>query len=283
MDLLCVLGFLSAVFSGFNGGTIFVFPPKKVLKTIYRCDNKFYIDDILGMYDTEKKYGIVLMNGKEYNIYLCTQTGKHIDYKILLHEEIYQPNKHNKGGQSAHRFEGIRRVVHGHFVTQIAEDIVSAYMKSNHTESIISKLIIGGPAEFKTEVRESNIFQQHMAKYLIKTVTTAKIDISAARYALQMAIEEVEIMEIHIVDAELNDYVQEQPDILIFSEKECINALSLGELKKIYINREYIDRTALDEIDKILETDIKTDIIFSKSDKLKIFGCIIGVKYFSIE
>ena len=282
MDLSCVLGYLSIVFStdymNFNGGTIFIFPPKKIIKTIYRCDNKFYLDDVLEMYENDKKYGVILISGKRYVFYLVTITGSHVEYKVLHSSDIYQPNKHNKGGSSAHRFEGIRKAVHMHFTRQISEDIVKIYMRSNHTECIVSKLIIGGPAEFKNEVRDSALFQQHMIKYLAGTITTNDIDEYSARYALSMSIEEIEILEIKKINEIIDNLLQETSDLLIFSLESCMELLQTGELKTLFVNNTHFDKTTLDSILSYQNT--KTNIILTKSDRVLTFGGIIGIKYF---
>lgn len=266
------------MFSGYNGACLLIEPPKKLNRALYRCDIRFELDIILDMFEDEIKYGIVMISGKEYSIYVAIHSGDHIEYQILKSKQIYQPNKHNKGGMSQMRYLRIRGIVHGHFVDQIAEDCVSAFMKNNHIESIITKLVIAGPASIKTEVTQTDIFMKHLTPYLIKIVTTPDIDIASAKYALDNSIGDSLIMDMKKIDNEIDELIQTHYDYLVFGEKDCIDMIAQRFIKKLYVTEEYniIYNAILNDV----KTDGNTDICITKSEKLKQFGGIIAIKKF---
>jgi peptide subunit release factor 1 (eRF1) len=269
----------STVFSEFSGGTILLVPPKVLLRGIYRCDSKFHLDSILEMFDDGIKYGVILISGKEYAIYQVNQTGTHFEYRLLLNKNIHQPNKHNKGGQSSVRFERIRKNVHGHFVDQISEDAVKVLMTNNNTECIISKLIVGGSAEMKTEVKQSELFKQHLSKYMINTVNTTDVSEKSAEYAISMSIDESELNDKKKIDAEIDTLMFSSSDLLTYGESECLSMLTENLLQKIYVEISVVTDEIKDYLITFRLTN-KTNILFVKSDKLKLFNGFLGVRHF---
>lgn len=269
----------STVFSEFSGGTLLLIPPKVLLRGTYRCDSKFHLDSILEMFDDAIKYGVILISGKEYAIYQVNQTGTHFEYRLLLNKNIHQPNKHNKGGQSSVRFERIRRNVHGHFVDQIADDAIKVLMTNNNTECVISKLIIGGSAEMKTEVKQSELFKQHLSKYMINTVNTTDVSEKSAEYAISMSIDESELNDKKKVDAEIDTLMFSSGDLLAYGESECLSMLTENLLQKLYVEISVVTDEIKDYLITFRLTN-KTNILFVKSDKLKLFNGFLGIRHF---
>jgi len=269
----------STVFSEFSGGTLLLIPPKILLRGTYRCDSKFHLDSILEMFDDGIKYGVILISGKEYAIYQVNQTGTHFEYKLLLNKNIHQPNKHNKGGQSSVRFERIRRNVHSHFVDQIAEDAIKVLMTNNNTECIISKLIVGGSAEMKTEVKQSELFKQHLSKYMINTVNTTDVSEKSAEYAISMSIDESELNDKKKIDAEIDTLMFSSGDLLAYGESECLSMLTENLLQKLYVENSVVTDEIKDYLITFRLTN-KTNILFVKSDKLKLFNGFLGIRHF---
>lgn len=108
MDLSYAQEKLKLVFSGYNNSSILVFPPKKINKSYYRCDNHFHLDTILDMYnESSSNYGIVLISGKEYRCYILNICNTYKEFKLVNYDTANLPNNHNKGGSSSGR--GIER------------------------------------------------------------------------------------------------------------------------------------------------------------------------------
>ena len=231
------------------------------------------------MFDDGIKYGVILISGKEYAIYQVNQTGTHFEYKLLLNKNIHQPNKHNKGGQSSVRFERIRRNVHSHFVDQIAEDAIKVLMTNNNTECIISKLIVGGSAEMKTEVKQSELFKQHLSKYMINTVNTTDVSEKSAEYAISMSIDESELNDKKKIDAEIDTLMFSSGDLLAYGESECLSMLTENLLQKLYVENSVVTDEIKDYLITFRLTN-KTNILFVKSDKLKLFNGFLGIRHF---
>jgi len=116
MDLSCVVAKLISVFSGYNDASIIIYSPKKIIKSYYRCDKRFHLDEILDMYsDSYVNYGIVLISGNAYRCYLLCVGTSHREFKLLNSDTIHLQKTKKKGGQSAPRFERIRQEKKHHY------------------------------------------------------------------------------------------------------------------------------------------------------------------------
>jgi hypothetical protein len=68
-------------------------------KNIYKCDKRYHIDSIIEMYEDEYKFGVAMLTGKEYRMYIVTKSGIHIEPKLITsddHEMQKQTKKEDK-------------------------------------------------------------------------------------------------------------------------------------------------------------------------------------------
>jgi peptide subunit release factor 1 (eRF1) len=264
----------------FSGNSVLLIPPKRLTKAIYRCDTKFYLHLLTEMFEDEIKYGVLMVSGKGYSIQTCCQTGTHFDFKTVINEDIYQPNKHNKGGQSSVRFARIRNIVHNHYVDQMACDVVESLMINNHTKCIVDKLIVCGNASMKNEVVNTQWFQQHLSKYLVKVITTSGDTLDHAKCALLSCIDELSQNDLTRVDNELDIMISTVYDMLAFGLTECSECINEKNVTKVYLNKININEHMLNMLYELRLT-LNIQLFFTTSNKLKAFGDIICVKKYS--
>mgnify|MGYP000087127143 CR=1 FL=1 len=256
--------------------TIIFEPPKKVNFSYYRCDNKFQLDTILEMYEDENKIGICLISGKELLLYIITQSGTHVDYKLVKKIDITLPNKHSRGGSSSNRFARIVKTVRSNYVTIIVENIIKCYMTNNNTQCCVSKLVLAGPADMKNEVANSQEFIQYFSKYLHKIISTNNFDDNTIHEIVHDIIPEIEQNNIKIIENEINELIQTNCDNLVFGKTECLDTISQSNIKKIYIDKELINNTEKE----ILEQHNFFEIICISSELIKLYGGWLGVKQY---
>merc|ERR1719234_2320663 len=85
--------------------------------SLYMCDNKFHIEKLEYLCRDDEVYGFVIMDGSGF--LLGTLNGQ--TREVLNKNSVELPKKHGRGGQSAPRFERIRREARHNHVTKTCE------------------------------------------------------------------------------------------------------------------------------------------------------------------
>jgi peptide chain release factor subunit 1 len=82
----------------------------------------------------------------------------------VLHKfTVDLPKKHGRGGQSALRFARLRMEKRHNYVRKVAETTVEMFMKNDKVA--VAGLILAGSADFKTELGQSDMFDQVMKDF----------------------------------------------------------------------------------------------------------------------
>jgi len=262
--------------SSCDGGDCFMFsPPHPVKKFFYRCDRKFYLEDLMLLYENHDNYAIVLVSGKRSEFYLhnCNQT------KFLKKIEVDLPNQHKTGGYSAPRFGRIRDSKINLYVKKMAETMTQLYVKNNIFQSK-KGLILAGPAQMKDLLQLDALFVQHFAKHLVKSLTIKEITDQSIYQVIQLSSTDIpKMVETDLVtkfDAKLTD--PSQMDTIVFGIVEVLDALRTGQLKEIYV----ADSSEHKESITNMCTSLKTKIIMIKSKEFSLkYGELVGIRYYA--
>ena len=87
----------------------------------------------------------------------------------VLHKfTVDLPKKHGRGGQSALRFARLRMEKRHNYVRKVAETAVTLFLSNDKAN--VSGLILAGSADFKTELSQSDMFDQRLQAKIIKLV-----------------------------------------------------------------------------------------------------------------
>lgn len=87
----------------------------------------------------------------------------------VLHKfTVELPKKHGRGGQSALRFARLRMEKRHNYVRKVAETAVEMFIRNDKV--VVTGLILAGSADFKTELGQSDMFDQRLQAKIIKTV-----------------------------------------------------------------------------------------------------------------
>ncbi len=117
-------------------------PPVPIKTNIYRCDSNFLLEPIESQLESNEKYVILIMDGRDSIVGMLR--GTHFMVERRMHSLAHQ--KIHKGGQSAARFERIRLDSIEHYHQRIGDAINELFERYNFK---ISGLIIGGPGPAK--------------------------------------------------------------------------------------------------------------------------------------
>jgi len=136
-------------------------PFKPINTSLYLCDNKFHVEALKELLESDDKFGFIIMDGN--GSLFATLNGNH---REILHKmSVELPKKHGRGGQSALRFARLRLEKRHNYVTKVAEMAAQVFI-SNDKLNVVG-LIVAGSAEFKNVLIEAERFDQRLASKVI--------------------------------------------------------------------------------------------------------------------
>ncbi|GAU92111.1 hypothetical protein RvY_04236 [Ramazzottius varieornatus] len=141
------------------------FEPFKAINTsLYLCDNKFHTEALQALLADDTKFGFIVMDGN--GALFATLQGNTRD--VLAQFTVDLPKKHGRGGQSALRFARLRLEKRHNYVRKVAETAVGCFITNDRPN--VAGLVLAGSADFKTELGQSDMFDQRLVAKIVKTV-----------------------------------------------------------------------------------------------------------------
>lgn len=104
----------------------------------------------------DNKFGFIIMDGNGSLFGTLQGNTREILHKFT----VELPKKHGRGGQSALRFARLRMEKRHNYVRKVAETAVEMYIKNDKV--CVAGLILAGSADFKTELGQSDMFDQRL-------------------------------------------------------------------------------------------------------------------------
>ncbi|OQV25946.1 Eukaryotic peptide chain release factor subunit 1 [Hypsibius exemplaris] len=141
------------------------FEPFKAINTsLYLCDNKFHTEALAALLADDTKFGFIVMDGNG-SLFGTLQGNTR---EILTSFTVDLPKKHGRGGQSALRFARLRMEKRHNYVRKVSEVAVSCFISNDRVN--VAGLVLAGSADFKTELGQSDMFDQRLQAKIVKTV-----------------------------------------------------------------------------------------------------------------
>lgn len=260
-------------FSPLNGnGSYLINPPKKIVRTNYRCDKRFCLDTVLDMYSNDvNSYGVVFITGKMYTFYRLIITGNHVEKKELCSTNVKLAKRHNKGGQSALRFSRLRDESEEVYINKIGELVVKWFMSYDKIPNI-GKLFILGPSSKKRLLMENSLVQQYFRQ---------NVDVMSATDMNEKTWNDVIALvncsnsnDMDAVIQKVHNMMSNDIDKLVFGMDDIICGVEMNELEYIVCTND----AGLNDI------ELKKCQIFKVHDnKMAVLGVnIIGVRWYSL-
>jgi peptide chain release factor subunit 1 len=145
-------------------------PPEPIISYTYHCDSSFYIKPLEEILIECSTYGLILLDLREATIGMLI--GKQIDVIRHLHSTV--PGKQRQGGQSAHRFEQLRRIAIHDFYKRIGDAASKAFLEVEPTE--LKGILIGGHSPTKEEFNEGEFLHYELRKKVLGLFDTGYTD-----------------------------------------------------------------------------------------------------------
>ena len=145
-------------------------PPEPFIDYIYHRDSVFYLEPLEEMLRECSTYGLILLDLREATIGMLV--GKQIEIIKHLHSTV--PGKQRKGGQSAHRFEQLRRIAIHDFYKRIGDAASEAFSELEPDE--LKGILIGGHSPAKEEFNEGEFLHYELQKKVLGLFDTGYTD-----------------------------------------------------------------------------------------------------------
>lgn len=139
-------------------------PIKPINTSLYLCDSRFHVEDLLYQFDDDVKYGFVIIDGHQ-SLFATLQGNVKT---VLQNMNVDLPKKHGRGGQSSVRFARLRLERRLAYVKKVAEICTLLFLSDEKPN--VEGLILGGHTDLKHEMRE--FLEYRLKDKVLKTVDT---------------------------------------------------------------------------------------------------------------
>jgi peptide chain release factor subunit 1 len=228
-------------------------PFKPINTSLYLCDNKFHTEALQALLTDDNKFGFVIMDGN--GALFGTLQG---NTREVLHKfTVDLPKKHGRGGQSALRFARLRMEKRHNYVRKVAETSVEMFIRNDKV--VVTGLILAGSADFKTELGQSDMFDQRLQAKIIKTVDVSYGGENGFNQAIELstdALQNVKFVQEKKLIGVFFDEISQDSGKYVFGVQDTLQGLEMGAVETL-ICWENLDITRLrlkkaDGVEKVL-------------------------------
>eukprot|EP00298_Acanthocystis_sp_HF-20_P029813 c8749_g1_i1.p1 GENE.c8749_g1_i1~~c8749_g1_i1.p1 ORF type:complete len:438 (-),score=93.50 c8749_g1_i1:41-1354(-) len=207
-------------------------PFKPINTSLYLCDNRFHTEALHELLESDNKFGFIVMdgNGCLYGT-LCGNT------RDVLHKfTVDLPKKHGRGGQSAVRFARLRLEKRHNYVRKVAELAVQFFISNDRPN--VTGLVLAGSADFKTELSQSDLFDQRLQKAVLKIVDISYGGENGFNQAIELSAETlggVKFIHEKKLIMQYFDEISQDTGKYCFGIEDTLKALSMGAVETLIV------------------------------------------------
>ncbi|KAI8479643.1 eukaryotic peptide chain release factor subunit 1 [Branchiostoma floridae x Branchiostoma japonicum] len=207
-------------------------PFKPINTSLYLCDNKFHTEALSALLTDDNKFGFIVMdgNGALFGT-LCGNT------REVLHKfTVDLPKKHGRGGQSALRFARLRMEKRHNYVRKVAEVATQLFITNDKPN--ITGLILAGSADFKTELSQSDMFDQRLQVKVLKLVDVSYGGENGFNQAIELSAEvlsNVKFIQEKKLIGKYFDEISQDTGKYCFGVDDTLKALEMGAVETLIV------------------------------------------------
>ncbi|PWW76655.1 peptide chain release factor eRF/aRF subunit 1 [Tuber magnatum] len=207
-------------------------PFKPINTSLYLCDNKFHTEALSELLESDNKFGFIVMDGN--GALFGTLSGNTRD---IIHKfSVDLPKKHGRGGQSALRFSRLREEKRHNYVRKVAELAVQNFITADKVN--VSGLILAGSADFKSELAQSELFDQRLQTKIIKVVDVSYGGENGFNQAIELASEtlsNVKFIQEKKLISKYFDEISQDSGKICYGVEDTLKALELGACETLIV------------------------------------------------
>ncbi|KAK7449742.1 translation termination factor eRF1 [Stygiomarasmius scandens] len=211
----------------------FDFEPHKPINTsLYLCDNKFHTEALSELLESDSRFGFIVMDGNGTLFGTLAGNTREVIHKFT----VDLPKKHGRGGQSALRFSRLRDEKRHNYVRKVAELAVQHFITNDKVN--VTGLVLAGSADFKTELSQSDMFDQRLAAKVIKVVDVSYGGENGFNQAIELAAESlanVKFVQEKKLIQKYFDEISQDTGKYCFGIDDTLKALELGAVETLIV------------------------------------------------
>ncbi|KAK4924243.1 translation termination factor eRF1 [Elasticomyces elasticus] len=158
-------------------------PFKPINTSLYLCDNKFHVEALSELLESDQKFGFIIMDGNGALFGTLSGNTRDVVHKF----SVDLPKKHGRGGQSALRFARLREEKRHNYVRKVSELAVQNFITADKVN--VAGLILAGSADFKNDLNQSDMFDNRLQTKVIKVVDVSYGGENGFNQAIELAAE----------------------------------------------------------------------------------------------
>ncbi|KAI0818698.1 peptide chain release factor eRF/aRF subunit 1 [Irpex lacteus] len=211
----------------------FDFEPHKPINTsLYLCDNKFHTEALQELLESDSKFGFIVMDGNGTLFGTVAGNTREVIHKFT----VDLPKKHGRGGQSALRFSRLRDEKRHNYVRKVAELAVQHFITADKVN--VTGLVLAGSADFKTELSQSDMFDQRLVAKIVKVVDVSYGGENGFNQAIELAAESlanVKFVQEKRLIQKYFDEISQDTGRYCFGIEDTLKALELGAVETLIV------------------------------------------------
>eukprot|EP01136_Pigoraptor_vietnamica_P028133 Opistho-1_new@85320 len=207
-------------------------PFKPINTSLYLCDNKFHTEALNDLLEDDSKFGFIVMDGN--GALFGTLSGNTRD---IIHKfNVELPKKHGRGGQSALRFARLRMERRHNYVRKVAETATQIFITNDKPN--VAGLILAGSADFKTELSQSDMFDQRLVPKIIKIVDVSYGGESGFNQAIELSQEcllNVKFIQEKKLILKFFEEISQDTGRYCFGVEDTLKGLEMGAVETLIV------------------------------------------------
>lgn len=200
--------------------------------SLYLCDNKFHTEALAELLESDAKFGFIVMDGN--GALYGTLAGN--TREVIQKFTVDLPKKHGRGGQSALRFARLRMEKRHNYVRKVAEHAVQHFITDDKVN--VQGLVLAGSADFKTELSQSDMFDQRLQAKIIKVVDVSYGGENGFNQAIELAAESlsnVKFVQEKKLIQKYFDEISHDTGKYCFGVDDTIRGLEMGAVETLIV------------------------------------------------
>ncbi|XVE56941.1 hypothetical protein DITRI_Ditri04bG0051300 [Diplodiscus trichospermus] len=205
-------------------------PFRPINASLYLCDNKFHTEALNELLESDDKFGFIVMDGNGTLFGTLSGNSREVLHKF----SVDLPKKHGRGGQSALRFARLRMEKR----RKTAELATQYFINPATSQPNVSGLILAGSADFKTELSQSDMFDQRLQAKILNVVDVSYGGENGFNQAIELSSEilsNVKFIQEKRLIGKYFEEISQDTGKYVFGVDDTLKALEVGAVEILIV------------------------------------------------
>ncbi|CAA6658392.1 unnamed protein product [Spirodela intermedia] len=197
-------------------------PFKPINASLYLCDNKFHTEALNELLESDDKFGFIVMDGNGTLFGTLSGNSREILHKFT----------------SALRFARLRMEKRHNYVRKTAELATQFFINPATSQPNVAGLILAGSADFKTELSQSDMFDQRLQAKILNVVDVSYGGENGFNQAIELSAEilsNVKFIQEKRLIGKYFEEISQDTGKYVFGVEDTLKALEMGAVETLIV------------------------------------------------